>query len=171
MGPLRGLKRDLYEGGHRVPCIASWPAAFPQGEVREGLISQIDFFATVASIVQASIPVGSAEDSYDQSDFIRGRSTSKRLTLVHNTNKNGYGIRHGDWVYLTTKSGAVSKVPDWFDRENGYTTNPHPGELYNLRDDLAQKKNLYAEHPRLSRNLLLALHICNNTVRFDSRVD
>ncbi len=157
MGPLRGLKRDLYEGGHRVPCIASWPAALPQGEVRDGLISQIDFYATIASIVEASIPSGSAEDSYDQFEFITGRSASKRLTLVHNTNKNGYALRHGDWVYLTTQSGAVSKVPDWFDRENGYAINPHPGELYNLRDDLAQRKNLYADHPEIVKDLATRL--------------
>ena len=43
--------------------------------------------------------------------------------------------------------GAVSKVPDWFDEANGYTKNVHDGELYNLRNDLAQKQNLYAQEP------------------------
>ncbi len=130
---------------------------FPPGRGSRGA-DQSDRFLCDRRVDRPGVySVGSAEDSYDQSDFIRGRSTSKRLTLVHNTNKNGYGIRHGDWVYLTTKSGAVSKVPDWFDRENGYTTNPHPGELYNLRDDLAQKKNLYAEHPEIVKELAARL--------------
>jgi arylsulfatase A-like enzyme len=44
-------------------------------------------------------------------------------------------------------SGAHSKVPAWFDQENGYSKNEQPGELYNLRTDLAQKHNLYAAEP------------------------
>lgn len=147
-GPLRGLKRDIWEGGHRVPCLIRWPDVVPAGRVAEGLLSQIDLYASLASIVAADIPTGSAEDSYDQSAFIRGADRSARQTLVHNTNANGYALRHGDWVLIAAKTGAVSKVPEWFDRTNNYAPNPHPGELYNLRDDLAQRHNLYAEHPQ-----------------------
>lgn len=38
-------------------------------------------------------------------------------------------------------------MPAWFDEANGYAKNIQPGELYNLRDDLSQKRNLYAEEP------------------------
>ena len=50
-------------------------------------------------------------------------------------------------MLIDAKTGAVSKVPAWFDEANGYAKNDAPGELYNLRDDLAQKRNLYAEKP------------------------
>ena len=50
-------------------------------------------------------------------------------------------------MLIDAKTGAVSKVPAWFDEANGYAKNDAPGELYNLRDDLAQKHNLYAEKP------------------------
>ena len=53
--------------------------------------------------------------------------------------------------------GAVSKVPEWFDLQNGYTSHSLPGELYNLRDDLGQKKNVYAEHPDKVRELTALL--------------
>lgn len=146
-GPLRGVKRDIWEGGHRVPTIIRWPGTVPANKVNDGLISQIDFYATIANVVGAEIPSGSAEDSYDQLAMIRGEGPSRRDTLVHNTNANGYALRHGDWVLVAAKTGAVSKVPEWFDEANGYTKNVHEGELYNLRNDLAQKNNLYAQEP------------------------
>jgi arylsulfatase A len=147
MGPLRGLKRDLWEGGHCVPFVVRWPQIVPAGRVSDDLLSQIDLFATIAAVVGADIPAGSGEDSYDQLSLFRGNSSSARDTLVHNTNPNGYALRHGDWVLIEAKSGGVTGVPPWFDEANGYAKNTQPGELYNLRDDLGQKKNLYAEMP------------------------
>ncbi len=147
MGPLRGLKRDIWEGGHRVPLVIRWPGVVPSGKVNDGLFSQIDLFATLASAVGGDIPAGSAGDSYDQLTFIKGETASVRETLIHNTNANGYAVRNGDWVLIAAKTGAVSKVPEWFDQANGYAKNTHPGELYNLRDDLSQKHNLFAERP------------------------
>lgn len=146
MGPLRGLKRDLWEGGHRVPFVVRWPSRIPARSVFSGILSQIDIYATIATIVEAEIPPGSAEDSYNQYSFLSGKTPSVRNAVVHNTNANAYAIRHGDWVLIAAKTGGVSKVPEWFDKENGYARNPHPGELYNLSNDLAQKHNLYAEH-------------------------
>jgi arylsulfatase A len=147
MGPLRGLKRDLYEGGHRVPMVIRWPGKVPVGQVHDGLISQIDLYATIAAAIGAPIPAGSAEDSYDQLGMWMGTEPSARRTLVHNTNANGYALRHGEWVLIAAKSGSVSKVPEWYDRALGYTPNDQPGELYNLREDLSQKRNRYAEVP------------------------
>ena len=147
VGPLRGLKRDIWEGGHRVPTVIRWPSNVPAGKVNDGLISQIDLYATIANVVGAEIPTGSAEDSYDQLAMIKGEGPSRRETLVHNTNANGYALRHGDWVLIAAKTGAVSKVPEWFDEANGYSKNEHAGELYNLRNDLAQKQNVYAQEP------------------------
>lgn len=147
MGPLRGLKRDIWEGGHRVPFVIRWPGTVPAGKVSDGLISQIDLYATIAAIVGAEIPDGSAEDSYNQLALWNGSGLTARDTLVHNTNPRGYALRHGDWVLIDAQSGRVSAVPAWFNEANGYSGNSLPGELYNLRDDLAQKTNLFAERP------------------------
>ncbi|MBL9166194.1 MAG: arylsulfatase [Verrucomicrobiales bacterium] len=147
MGPLRGLKRDIWEGGHRVPFIVRWPGVVPAGGVNDGLLSQIDLFATLATLVGHAVPPGNAEDSFNQLPLLTGKGPSARDAHVHNTNPDGYAIRHGDWVLIDAKSGGVSAVPAWFDEVNGYAKNPHPGELYNLRNDLAQKKNLYGERP------------------------
>lgn len=147
-GPLRGLKRDIWEGGHRVPTLIRWPSRVPANVVNDGLLSQIDLYATIASIVGAEIPENSAEDSYNQLKLITGEGPSARETLVHNTNANAYALRHGDWVLIAAKTGAVSKVPAWFDDAHGYSAHDQLGELYNLRADIAQKHNLYASEPK-----------------------
>lgn len=153
MGPLRGVKRDIWEGGHRVPMLVRWPEVVPAGKVSEGLISQIDIYATVAEIVGATLADDSAEDSYNQLPLLLGQADSARSTLVHNTNANGYALRHGDWVLIAAKTGAVSKVPAWYDSAQAYEPHSLPGELYNLRQDLAQRHNLYAQHPEKVREL------------------
>lgn len=157
MGPLRGLKRDLWEGGHRVPTIIRWPGNVPAGKVNDGLFSQIDFYATLAKVAGAEIPAGNAEDSVDQRALISGAGPSARSELVHNTNANGYAIRQGDWVLISATSGAVSKVPDWFTTSNGYELNKQRGELYNLREDLSQRNNRYADEPDRVKQLSILL--------------
>jgi arylsulfatase A len=146
-GPLRGVKRDLYEGGHRVPFIVKWPGEVKPGLVNHALISQVDLFATFAAIVGHSLPTNVAEDSYDMSDVWKQNTASPRRSIVHNTMANAYAVRHDHWLFIANKTGAHSTVPAWYDEENGYSKNEHPGELYDLRTDLAQKHNLYAKEP------------------------
>jgi arylsulfatase A len=153
MGPLRGLKRDIWEGGHRVPFVARWPGKIPANSVSDELLSQIDIYATCAAIVESPLPKGVAEDSYNQLDLLVGKAPSARDTLVHNTHPNSFALRHGKWVLLRAKTGAGSNVPEWFNKAGGYTPNDQPGELYNLETDIAQKSNLYAQFPDKVRDL------------------
>jgi arylsulfatase A len=144
--PLRGLKRDIWEGGHRVPLLIRWPGKMTAGQVSDGLISQVDIFATLAGIIGAAIPQGQAQDSYDQRELWTGGS-SKRTNIVHNTKANSYAIRSGEYVLINDKTGALTNVPPWFDQAMGYSSNRFPAELYHLKSDLSQKHNLYAELP------------------------
>jgi arylsulfatase A-like enzyme len=58
---------------------------------------------------------------------------------------------------ISATSGAVSKVPDWFTTSNGYELNKQPGELYNLREDLSQRNNRYADEPDRVKQLSILL--------------
>jgi arylsulfatase A len=147
-GPLRGVKRDLWEGGHRVPLLVRWPGHVPAGRVETGLVGQIDLYATLAGIVGAEIPSGSAEDSLDQRPLLTGTGPSRRDTLIHNTAARTYAIRHGDWVLIDARSGGQSRVPDWFNEAEGFAKNDAPGELYDLRSDPGQRRNLHAAEPQ-----------------------
>lgn len=146
--PLRGAKRDLYEGGHRVPFILKWPGVAEAGRVSDALVSQIDLMATVADAIGYRLPADAAEDSHDLLPLIRGEVAPIRTTHVHNTYDNAWAIRHGDWLLIEAKSGYSStKDPAWATRRGYPPDDDQPIELYNLREDIAQKYNLAAEHP------------------------
>lgn len=156
-GPFRGVKRDLYEGGHHVPFIVKWPGNVKPGSVSDALISQVDIFATLAAIVGHPLPAGAAEDSYDLLEVWRQNAPGPRRSIVHNTLAGAYAVRHDHWVLIANKTGAHSPVPAWFDKENGYTKNQGAGELYDLRADLAQKHNLFANEPATVKELTTLL--------------
>lgn len=145
VGDLRGLKRDLWEGGHRVPFVVRWPGVVEAGAVNTALTSQIDLMATLAAIVGFDLPDNAAEDSYDQLPVWKGEKNAVRDTLIQNTWEDGYAIRQGDWIFINKPSGDVSSVPKWYCDAMGYEENPHPAGLYNLKDDLGQRTNRYAE--------------------------
>ncbi|MCC9606571.1 arylsulfatase [Blastopirellula sp. JC732] len=151
--PFRGVKRDLYEGGHHVPMIVKWPGHVPAGTVNDTLISQVDVMGSVASIVGLSLPANAAADSYDMSKVWTENGKGPRQSIVHNTMAGKFAIRDGDWLLVAAKTGAHSKVPAWFDKERGYLEDDADGELYNLKLDVAQKHNLYADHPEKVKEL------------------
>jgi len=148
-GPLRGLKRDTWEGGHRVPFVIKWPGVVQAGSVSNEVINQVDLMATIAEIVGYKLPNEAGEDSYNLMPLIKGNSkaVSIREATVQNTFKDRYAIRKGDWVLIDSKSGMHSKVPEWFNEQFGYSDNEFEGELYNLEEDISQKNNLFGEHP------------------------
>ena len=103
------MKRDIYDGGHRVPYIISWSGKVPGGSVCRQLVSQIDVMATIASIVGYELPADQAEDSHDLQPLITGvTKKSPRSAHVHNTRDREYAIRSGDWTLIDTKNGYVS---------------------------------------------------------------
>jgi arylsulfatase A len=148
--PLRGLKRDIYEGGHRVPTIIKWPGVTKPGVVSDALVSQIDFMATIAAALGHELPADAAEDSHNQLPVLKGETASVRSTLIHNTNKDRYAIRDGDWLLVDAPSGYVSGANKEWEKRRGYKPEDKtPVKLYNLRTDLAQQHNLAAEHPEI----------------------
>ena len=142
--PLRGLKRDIYEGGHRVPTIIKWPGITKPGTVCDALVSQIDFMATLAAALGHELPDDAAEDSHDLLPLLQGKVESVRSTHIHTT-KEPYAIRHGDWVLV---DGKGSRNAGW-EKRHGYPDDKKksPVELYNLKTDLAQKHNVAAGNP------------------------
>ena len=67
--------------------------------------------------------------------------------------KSKFALRRGDWVFIDAPSGDDNSEPDWFKAVRGYVPHNCPGELYDLRHDLSQRLNRYAEHPHLVRDM------------------
>jgi arylsulfatase A len=146
--PLRGIKRDLYEGGHRVPFIVKWPGVSKAGQVSNALVSQVDLMATIAAALGYHLPATGAEDSHDLLPLLRGEVESVRTTHIHNTYKDAWAIRHGSWLLIEGKSGYTStRDPGWESRRNYPLDDALPHELYDLSTDLAQRNNLAGIHP------------------------
>jgi len=79
----------------------------------------------------------------------------REATVLHSATGH-FAIRQDDWVLIDASSGdggGHDREPDWFKHERGYTTNSFPGELYNLRKDLAERVNRYGEKPEVVARL------------------
>lgn len=147
--PFRGLKRDIYEGGHHVPFLIKWPGVTKAGAVSDALISQVDLMATFAAMVNFDLPGNSAEDSHNFQPWLKGEiNTPPRTSMVHNTNAKEYAIRDGNWLLVDAKSGAARPAPPaWNKKHHQAPDDDLPVELYNLQEDISQKHNLAAGNP------------------------
>ncbi len=148
--PFRGLKRDIYEGGHHVPFIIRWPGVIEPGSVSHALISQIDLMATFAAAIGFEIPEGQAIDSFNFLPYLKGGAKAPRTQMVHNTRKEHYAVRDGDWVLIDAKTGYTGRAApkEWLEKHNYPPDDGQPVKLYNLREDIGQRYNLAAKHPQ-----------------------
>jgi arylsulfatase A-like enzyme len=158
MGPLRGAKRDLWEGGHRVPFLARWPGQVPAGTVSGETICHVDLMATTAALLGAPLPPHAGEDSCNLLPALRGEKTVRpvRDAVVHHSGSGRFAIRRGDWVFVDAPTGDDNRVrgePAWLKDERAYLGHDQPGELFNVREDLPERRNRYAERPELVREL------------------
>lgn len=147
--PFRGLKRDIYEGGHHVPFLIKWPGVTKPGSVSDALISQTDLMATLASFTAYKLPENSAEDSFDFFPYLKGETEkAARTTMVHNTKINHYAIRDGEWLLVDGKTGYLRNAPKEWNKKHGQPADDkQPVELYRFPDDIQQRHNLAEKHP------------------------
>ena len=154
MAHLRGAKRDTWEGGHRVPFIARWPGVTPTGSVCDQLALLGDFMATCAQLTGVQLAPGMAEDSISILPLLQGQLDAPvRRSAVHHSCAGRFALRQDGWVFIDAPSGDDNREPDWFKAERGYSDHDFPGELFNLKDDIAERQNLYDQHPDIVRSL------------------
>ncbi len=158
MGDLRGAKRDTWEGGHRVPFLARWPGKIKAGAVSGETICHVDLMATVAAQLGAKLPDDAGEDSFNLLPVLFGKKLTQpiREATVHHSGSGKFAIRQGNWVMIDAPSGdnnGKSGEPRWLKQERGYATHSQPGELFDLRQDVSERKNHYADEPEKVRQL------------------
>ena len=105
-----------------------------------------DLMATAAELGGATVPDGAGEDSVSIAPLLAGGGPV-RSCAVHHSMKGRFALRRGDWVFIDAETGDDNNEPDWFRELRGYESHSHPGELYDLREDLGQRTNRYAEEP------------------------
>ncbi|RYE18999.1 MAG: sulfatase [Sphingobacteriales bacterium] len=147
---FRGIKGDIYEGGHRVPFIAHWPKKIKPGKTSDAAISLTDLFATCAGIINKPLPNSSADDSFDISPLLTGKTKLPvRQSIIFHSSKGTFAIEQGDWKYIESNgSGGTLKNP--LVRDTVYAT---PGQLYNIKNDPGETENLYSSYPAIVKHL------------------
>ena len=152
MGPLRGVKLDAWEGGHRVPFVASWPGVVPAGTQCDQTVCLVDVMATCAEFTGRPLPRDAGEDSVSMWPLLGGRTDRPtRDGLVYHSGGGKSALRQDGWVFIDAPAGNDKPEPEWFARLRGYVPHDHPGELYDLTADLPERYNRYGERPEIVR--------------------
>ena len=139
-GPLRGGKRDLYEGGVRIPFIASWPARVAKGQTSDHASAFWDFLPTVCELTGQENP-----------DDIQGVSYAATLLGKEKQAKHKYLY----WEYNNTKVGRRAlQQGDWKVVQYGLNKSKRKTELYNIAKDIGESNDLSKTHPEKLTELL-----------------
>jgi arylsulfatase A-like enzyme len=139
-GALRDYKHSVYEGGIRVPFLLRWPARIPPGTVSHDPVISIDAFATALAASGVAPPKGPVIDSRDILPSVTGsldRPLHEALfwNWIDKDADKGWAVRKGRWKLLTNKEGL---------------------ELYDLKADLSERRNLVAARPEVVEDLLIS---------------
>jgi arylsulfatase A-like enzyme len=129
-GGLRGIKRDLYEGGIRVPMIASWPGTIPAGRTSDHVWAHWDVLPTLADLAGLKPPRGL--DGISMARALRGQKQQAHEFLYWEFHERGFqqAVRMGSWKALRLKQGD-------------------PLELYDLKSDPREERQVANGNPRI----------------------
>lgn len=133
--PLRAGKATTYEGGMRVPCVMRWPARIQPGQVCRQVGASIDLLPTIAAITGAELPDHEIDGLDISALFDHPEAPSPHDTVGYFYYRNGkpQAVRLGEWKLRTDEPGSP--------------------ELFNLREDIGESRNLAREHPELVERL------------------
>jgi len=147
-GPLRGTKADVWDGGHRVPFLARWPAAAPAGAVCDRSVSLVDLMATFADAAGAAVPAGAAEDSTSLLPLLRDPAATswERPPVVMHSANGTFAVRDGRWKLILGSGSGGRGLP------KGPKERP-PFQLYDMEADLGERVNLAATQPGVAARL------------------
>ena len=151
-GVLRGKKRDLYEGGIRVPLIAKWPGKIMPNATSDHIGYFGDFYTTFAELAHAQIP-----DAVDQNDLT---SISLVPTLTGSGGQENHDFLY--WEFYEQGSRQAARKGAW--KAIRQPMFDGPIELYNLESDLGETNNIAEQHEDIvdeMRTVLNQAHIPN----------
>jgi len=140
-GPLRGQKRDLYEGGIRVPFIARWPGKIKAGSTTALPSAFWDFMPTAAEVAGIESPKDIDGLSYLPTMLGQDDKQKKHEYLY--------------WEFFERGGKDAVRMGKWKAVRNGTRNDPDkPVELYNLEEDIGETKNIADQHPEIAKKLM-----------------
>ena len=173
-GQLLGFKFGAWEGGHRVPFIVRWPGRVPAGTESDMLISQVDLITTFAAVSGASIPDGAVIDGVNQLPVLTGDATepARHLLIISPNSPMHLTVRKGPWVFIPARdeggfqgkqpgdhlfAGAAAQQLTHFVNsdvlDGKIRSDAPPAQLYQMKSDPYQTRNVHDEHPKVVAEL------------------
>ena len=142
---FRGHKADIFDGGHRIPFIARWPARVKAGGKSDQLLCLTDLMATAADIVGAKLPANAAEDSVSFLPALLGTDKAPlREAVVHHSINGSFAVRQANWkLELCRDSGGWSEPRPGTPKAAGLPS----VQLFDLGQDIGEQNNLQDKHP------------------------
>ncbi|MFA6862911.1 MAG: sulfatase-like hydrolase/transferase, partial [Dysgonamonadaceae bacterium] len=140
-GPLRGFKRDLYEGGIRVPMIVRYPNHIKAGTTTDHVSAFWDIMPTLADLIHTTLPADATTDGISFLPTLLNKGKQKEHPYLYWEFHEGGGslaLREGDWKMVVL---------------NAKTPEKEVAELYNLADDLGETNNLAGEKPDRTKEM------------------
>lgn len=148
---FRGHKADIYEGGHRVPFIVKWPEVINTRSANNQTICTTDLFATFAEITRQQYPDNAGEDSYSLMPLLTGDTLDyKRTSTVHHSIDGEFAIRSGNYKLILCPGSGGWSSPN---KNNKIFNTLPPFQLYNLKKDPGEKKNLIYDEQEIADSL------------------
>jgi arylsulfatase A len=157
-GPHRGRKGQSYEGGFRVPMIASWPGRIPADTVRNGQMMNIDFYPTILSLAGIDLPKDRIIDGRNVMNLLTGKETAsphEALFFYHYDLLEG--VRVDNWKYFRRVSRYTWPVPldavNLANKLGGDQLGNRWPLLYNLETDPGESYNVIDTYPEIAKKL------------------
>jgi len=146
----RGQKGDIYDGGHHVPLIMKWPAKIKKGSSYDATVNLVDLMATVAEMTGQTIRKPYGEDSFSFYKELTGSASAPyRKNVLYESGAGKLAIKEGDWKYIDCLGSAGFTEPTKLVPVKGGPL----GQLYNVKDDPLESKNLYLQYPEKVKEL------------------
>ncbi|NWG12647.1 MAG: arylsulfatase [Acidobacteria bacterium] len=146
-GPLRGYKRDLYEGGIRVPMIVRWPGRIKAGSISDFAWYFADVLPTLAELASASTQ--RPRDGISVLPVLLGHKPPQRRSPMF-------------WEYWASPEGPETQAILEGDWKIIHWTDDSKTELYDIGRDIGESRNLAARRPEVVRKLLTAMRSCRS---------
>jgi arylsulfatase A-like enzyme len=155
----RGMKADIYDAGHRIPFLASWPGRIKPGTVSAQTGCLTDLMATLSSAVGFKLPNNAGEDSFDLLPAYLGKAKRPiREAIVHHSSMGLFSIRKGSWKLCLGRGSWGFSDPKRVEPGPGEPE----GELYDLSVDPGEANNLYLSRQDKVAELTALLDRCKS---------
>lgn len=145
---FRGMKSDVWEGGHHIPFFVKWPDKIKAGSASGQTICLTDFFATIQNLFNTE--TAHTEDSYSILSILKGNEDIyNRAPVIHHSGGGKFGIRAGNWKMIEGLGSGGFTEPKFPESKPGEPL----GQLYNMENDPQEKVNLFLTEPEKVKEL------------------